>query len=87
MKKLFSKQTKTKISFCTNNLDRFYSDADFSTFNTFLNDKRIEYKEYECQSKCKECKAAPYAVIDGEFVSADSPDELLKSMKSMIRDK
>ncbi|MDQ0268335.1 DUF1450 domain-containing protein [Cytobacillus purgationiresistens] len=81
LKKLFSKEKQITIEFCEKNLDRFYSDEDFSVIGPFLQGKGVEYKQYECQSKCKYCKQSPYAIINGEFVQAESPSELLKKMK------
>ncbi|MDQ0232083.1 DUF1450 domain-containing protein [Metabacillus malikii] len=81
--KWFSKKEKLKIEFCEKNLDRFYSEEDFVQFSTLFNDKRIEYKEYQCQSKCKECKKSPYAIVNGEMITCESPLELLGTLKKM----
>ncbi|MGX6444321.1 DUF1450 domain-containing protein [Neobacillus sp. K501] len=79
--KLLNKQNKVTIEFCQNNLDRFLSEEDFSDYQTFLNSKNVTYKEYECQSRCKECKQSPYAIINGQFVAADNSQELLDTLK------
>ncbi|MBN6886958.1 uncharacterized protein YuzB (UPF0349 family) [Cytobacillus horneckiae] len=83
LKKLFSKEKQLMIEFCEKNLDRFYSENDFSEFGPFLNSKGVQYKQYECQSKCKDCKKAPYALVNGEFIQADSPAELLEKVKEI----
>ncbi|MBT2688795.1 DUF1450 domain-containing protein [Bacillus sp. ISL-47] len=79
--KLFSKQKPVKVEFCKRNLDEFLKEENFSDYNAFLNQKNIIYKEYECQSKCKECKQSPYAVVDGDFIAAENSGELLVKLK------
>jgi uncharacterized protein YuzB (UPF0349 family) len=79
--KLFSKQKPVNIEFCQRNLDEFLKEENFYDYNLFLNQKNINYKEYECQSKCKECKQSPYALVDGDFIAADNPVELLAKLK------
>jgi uncharacterized protein YuzB (UPF0349 family) len=82
LKSLFSKNQKTKIEFCQKNLDRFYSEKDLEQFSVFLSNKKVENKEYDCQSYCKECKSSPYAIVNGKFISADSPMELIQFIKN-----
>lgn len=79
--KLFSKQKQVTVEFCQRNLDEFLKEENFSEYNRFLNLKNINYKEYECQSKCKECKQSPYAVVDGDFIAAENSGELLAKLK------
>lgn len=85
-KKLLNKQNKITIEFCQNNLDRFLTEENFSDYNTFLNAKNITYKEYECQSRCKECKQSPYAIINDQFVAAENSSELLDALKRIARE-
>ena len=79
--KLFTKNKKLQIDFCEKNLDSFLKEEHFSDFQIFLNQKNITYKEYQCQSKCKECKSSPYAIVNGEFVVANDVPELLDKLK------
>lgn len=81
--KLFSKEKKLTVELCEKNLDRFLTEENFPKYNAFFNQKNVQYKEYECQSRCKECKIAPYAIVNGEFVTAVNSDELLEKMKSL----
>lgn len=85
LNKLFNKQIKIDIEFCQKNLDRFLLEENFSDYDTFLQSKYINYKEYECQSRCKECTQAPYAIIDGQFISKDSSKELLEALQQLIK--
>jgi uncharacterized protein YuzB (UPF0349 family) len=85
--KLLNKQKKIEIEFCQNNLDRFLTEENLSDYNSFLNSKNITYKEYECQSRCKECKQSPYAIINGQFVAADNSRELLVTLRRIASEK
>lgn len=82
--KLFSKEKKVTVEFCEKNLDRFLTEETFPKYNAFFQQKNVQYKEYECQSRCKECKQSPYALVNGEFVSADNSDELLVKLKNHL---
>ncbi|MGR3762711.1 DUF1450 domain-containing protein [Rossellomorea sp. NS-SX7] len=84
---LFSKRKKATIEFCEKNLDRFLTEENMSEYNQFLSQKNITYKEYECQSRCKECKLSPYALVNGEFTPAENSKELLEKMKKHVDQK
>jgi uncharacterized protein YuzB (UPF0349 family) len=84
IQKLFSKEKKLNVEFCEKNLDRFLTEETFPKYKDFFTEKNVNYKEYECQSKCKECKKAPYAIVNGEFVTADSSDALLEKLKKQL---
>jgi uncharacterized protein YuzB (UPF0349 family) len=79
---LFSKRKNVTIEFCEKNLDRFLTEENMSAYNQFLSRKNVTYKEYECQSRCKECKKSPYALVDGEFTAAENSQALLEKMKN-----
>jgi uncharacterized protein YuzB (UPF0349 family) len=80
---LFSKRKNVTIEFCEKNLDRFLTEENMSEYNQFLSRKNVIYKEYECQSRCKECKKSPYALVDGEFTAAEDSKALLEKMKKV----
>jgi uncharacterized protein YuzB (UPF0349 family) len=80
---LFSKRKNVTIEFCEKNLDRFLTEENMADYHQFLSEKNVTYKEYECQSRCKECKMSPYALVDGEFTAADDSMILLKKMKKL----
>ncbi|CAM3721523.1 DUF1450 domain-containing protein [Mesobacillus thioparans] len=82
--KLFSKQKKVNIEFCQRNLEQFLKEEHYVEYNEFLSRKNVNYKEFECQSRCKECRLSPYAMVEGEFVSADNSGELLKKMAQYL---
>ncbi|ALC91273.1 hypothetical protein AM500_16845 [Bacillus sp. FJAT-18017] len=83
---LFPKQKKVKVEFCEKNLDRFLTEENFAGYQSFMSRKNVFYKEYECQSLCKECKLSPYALVDGDFISAGSSGELLERLKKLAED-
>ncbi|MFB3164754.1 DUF1450 domain-containing protein [Neobacillus sp. 179-J 1A1 HS] len=85
--KLLKKEKKLTIDFCEKNLDRFLTEDLQNEYNTFLSKKNIEYKEYHCQSRCEECKISPYAIVNGEFITAKDSSELLKMLKNLQKDK
>ncbi|MFS0634449.1 DUF1450 domain-containing protein [Mesobacillus foraminis] len=79
--KIFSKPKTIRVDFCEKNLDRFLSEEHASDYHSFLSKKNVQYKEYSCQSKCKECQQSPYAIVNGEFITAESSHELLEKLK------
>ncbi len=81
--KLFAKEKKIQIDFCEKNLDRFITAEYFPEYEAFFNQKNVTYKEYHCQSKCKECKMSPYAIVNGEFIASDDAAELLDKLKQL----
>jgi uncharacterized protein YuzB (UPF0349 family) len=85
--KLFTKERKLKIDFCEKNLDRFLPEELQNEYSTFLSKKNIEYKEYNCQSRCEECKISPYAIVNGEFIAARDSRQLLDKFKQLEMDK
>lgn len=82
LSKLFSKEKKQTIEFCEKNLDRFLKEESVPRYQAYLSGKNIEYKEYQCQSRCKECKEGPYAVVNGEFIQGKDSDDLLEKLKA-----
>jgi len=84
IQKLFSKQKKVKIEFCQRNLEQFLPEENYAAYNEFLSSKNVEHKEFECQSRCKECRLSPYAMVNGDFVTAEDSNELLKKMAQYI---
>lgn len=40
--------------------------------------------EYGCLGNCGECYTAPFAMLDGEIVSAGTPEELLALIESAL---
>ncbi len=70
------------IEFCTNNMH----------FDTDIVMKKLESNpdydvvEYGCLSNCGQCYMMPYAMVDGEIVTADSADELYDAIIAKIKE-
>lgn len=79
----FSKNKIMKIDFCEKNLDQFLPDELSSDYSAFLSKKNIQFKEFECQNKCKECRQSPYAIVNGKFIAAETSGDLLKKLKQI----
>ncbi|WP_077214707.1 DUF1450 domain-containing protein [Bacillus dakarensis] len=85
--KLRQKKQNVTVEFCEKNLDRFLTKENFPSYDAFLKGKNITYKEYQCQSRCEECKNSPYAIVDGEFIAAKDSEELLDHLKRLAESK
>ncbi|PLS18018.1 hypothetical protein CVD28_10080 [Bacillus sp. M6-12] len=81
---IFSKKKKLSIEFCQNNLDRFLNKGTQASLGHLLRDQAIQYKEFECLSHCKECKQSPYAILNGEMLTADSMESLIKQVENKM---
>lgn len=84
LQKLFSTKKRTQIKFCQKNLDRHLNDEMTNTFSEFLQHPQIQYKEYECLSKCSFCKQSAYAIVNGKYIEAANMNDLLQHLKSEI---
>lgn len=49
-------------------------------------DPDIDVVEYGCLNHCSECYVQPYALVDGEYIAADSGPELLKAIRKAIEE-
>lgn len=84
IQRLFSKQKKIKIELCQKNLQQFLNEENMEEYQKFFSQKNITLQEYECQSRCKECRISPYAIVNGEMIKAGNSAELLDKMKKQI---
>ncbi|WP_238653567.1 YuzB family protein [Paenibacillus piscarius] len=41
--------------------------------------------EYGCLNNCGQCYLQPFAMVDGEIIEADSPEELEKAIEAFIQ--
>jgi len=44
----------------------------------------LNIKRKDCVKKCGPCKKAPFALVDGEVIKADSSDELYETIVAML---
>jgi len=84
MKRLFGKQKRLKIELCQKNLQQFLKEEHMEEYHKFFSQKNIILQEYECQSRCKECRVSPYAIVNGEMIKAEDSAELLDKLKQQI---
>ncbi len=49
-------------------------------------DLDVDVVEYGCLGNCGECFAEPYALVNGDYVSATTPDKLLAEIKRKIKE-
>lgn len=49
-------------------------------------DPRIEVIEYGCLGNCGECWLSPYALVNGESVVAENPEQLLELIYKAIEE-
>lgn len=68
------------IEFCTNNM-HFGTDEVFEVL-----EENLEYDviEYGCLTNCGQCSSTPFALVNGEVVTASSAKELHKAILSKI---
>lgn len=70
------------VEFCVSNLANGAQDA----FEILENDPNVDVLEYGCLSYCTRCSETIYALVNGEMVEADTPDELTKKIYQFIED-
>ncbi|PUB15827.1 YuzB family protein [Paenisporosarcina sp. OV554] len=68
------------VEFCVSNL----ANGSQKTFEVLERDPNLDVLEYGCLSYCTKCAEAFFAVVNGDVVQADSPDELTKKIYEYI---
>ncbi|MED4402993.1 YuzB family protein [Metabacillus fastidiosus] len=67
---------KPIIEFCISNL----ANGAQAALEQLEKDPNLDIIEYGCLSYCGRCAASLYALVEGEVVSADDPDELVEKI-------
>lgn len=70
------------VEFCVSNLANGSQEA----FEVLERDPNIDVLEYGCLSYCSRCSEKLYALVNGEFVEADTPEELTKKIYQFIEE-
>lgn len=70
------------VEFCVSNL----ANGSQETFEVLEKDPNIDVLEYGCLSYCTRCSEALYALVNGELVEADTPEELTKKIYQFIEE-
>ncbi|MEC2076395.1 YuzB family protein [Metabacillus fastidiosus] len=67
---------KPIIEFCISNL----ANGAQAALEQLEKDPNLDIIEYGCLSYCGRCAASLYALVEGEVISADEPDELVEKI-------
>lgn len=68
------------VEFCISNLVKGAQD----TYDILENDPTIDLLESGCLSHCTRCEHLFFAIVEGEVVEADTPEELTKKIYESI---
>lgn len=70
------------VEFCISNL----ANGAYKSFEILDRDPNLDVLEYGCLSYCTLCADSLYAIVNGEIVKADTPEELTKNIYQYIED-
>ncbi len=70
------------VEFCMSNL----ANGSHPTFEQLEKDPNVDVLEYGCLSYCTICANSLYAIVEGEVVKAETPEELTKNIYQAIQD-
>ena len=70
------------VEFCISNL----ANGAQQTYEQLEQDPDIDVLEYGCLSYCTKCAENLYAVVNGDIVEADTPEELTKRIYKYIEE-
>lgn len=70
------------IEFCVNNLLSGSEQA----LKELENDERLDVVSYDCLTYCDTCATSPYALVEGEIIRGNTPDELIHNIYTYLYD-
>ena len=70
------------VEFCISNLAKGAQE----TYDILEQDPNIDVLEYGCLSFCSQCDMSLYALVNGDIVEADTPEELTKKIYQYIEE-
>jgi len=70
-----------KIEFCENNFG-YGTEEVIERIENELDNAKTEV--HSCIGFCDDCAASPFALIDGQIIQADTPDDLFEEIKAYI---
>ncbi len=70
------------VEFCVSNL----ASVDEDLLGKLESDPELDVVEYGCLDHCGLCGESLYALVNGEVVTGDSPDDLVKNIYQYIED-
>lgn len=75
---------KPLVEFCSSNVSSYSKMVVAALENDPELD--VDVMEYGCLGHCGECYMAPFALVNGDFVTAATPEELLEKIKTKLRE-
>ncbi|OXS73018.1 hypothetical protein B1B04_13720 [Lysinibacillus sp. KCTC 33748] len=79
-KKKEPQQLKNRVEFCMTNLSLGAADA----YDVLVERSDIEIEESGCTSHCEICEQEIFAIVNGEIVTADDAETLVKAIDQEI---
>lgn len=79
-KKKEPQQLKNRVEFCMTNLSLGAADA----YDVLVVRSDIEIEESGCTSHCEICEQGIFAIVNGEVVTADDAETLVKAIDEEI---
>lgn len=73
---------KPIVEFCISNI----ANGSQKSFEKLERDPNLDVLEYGCLSYCTKCSESLYALVNGEIVEADTPDELTQNIYDFIEE-
>lgn len=75
---------KPLVEFCASNVSSYTK----TVIDALENDPDLDVDllEYGCLGHCGECYMQPFALVNGDFVTAKTADELLEKIKAKLRE-
>lgn len=70
------------VEFCISNL----ANGAHKSFEILERDPNLDVLEYGCLSYCTICANSLYAIVNGEIVEADTPEELTERIYQFIEE-
>ena len=70
------------IEFCMNNL----ANGSEESFAKLEQDPNLDVLEYGCLSYCSQCAESLFALVNGEIVEAETPEELTQKIYTFIEE-
>ncbi|HSI65950.1 MAG TPA: YuzB family protein [Planococcus sp. (in: firmicutes)] len=71
---------KPIVEFCVSNIVNGAQDS----FEKLERDPNLDVLEYGCLSYCTKCAESLFALVNGEIVEAETPEELTKKVYEFI---
>lgn len=71
---------KPIVEFCISNIANGAQDS----FEKLERDPNLDVLEYGCLSYCTKCAESLFALVNGEIVEAETPEELTKKVYEFI---